>query len=110
MLPYWLVNVPDDQHTDTCPEFLQNVSERDRRILSTPDSQYERLSWPQVRDVIDQNRIDLFQRVPSDLRRYHAFISKIKKDFGSVMTFVLNERLRWKSLTPSGPPFSNPGT
>ena len=106
-LPYWLVNVPPELRPSTCPSFLQNVNERDRRILSTPDSEYHRLSWPEVQEYIRINRIDLFQRLPSDLRRYRGFIAKITKDHGTVMNFVMNQRLQWRDTTPSAPPFQN---
>ena len=48
----------------------------------------------------ETNRIDLFQRVPSDLRRYLEYNAKIKKEYGSVMEFVLKERLQWMDLKP----------
>ncbi len=59
----------------------------------------------------ETNRLDLFRRVPSDLRRYMDFTWRLKRDYGSVMQFVLGERLRWTDLGPSGdaPPFTNPG-
>lgn len=34
---------------------------------------------------------------------------KLKQNYGSVLSFVQNERLRWDSISPSGqPPFVNP--
>ncbi|KAG8627127.1 hypothetical protein KVT40_004610 [Elsinoe batatas] len=33
---------------------------------------------------------------------------KIKNDWGSIMNFVLKERIRWTDLAPSGAPFENP--
>ncbi|KAK8198646.1 hypothetical protein M8818_006513 [Zalaria obscura] len=107
-LPYWAMNVPEDQRPTSCPDYLVNANEKDRRILSTPDSEYHRMTWPEVKDIIHRNRIDLFQRVPSDLRRYLGYTAKLKKDYGSVMNFVVLERLKWKDLVPSGPPFTNP--
>lgn len=109
-LPYWLVNVPLHQRPDTCPAFLLTVNDKDKGILSTPDSEYRRLTWLEVKDIIETNRIDLFRRVPSDLRRYLGYTAKLKKDYGSVMNFVMEKRLKWDDLTPTGPPFSNPGT
>ncbi|KAL8835982.1 MAG: hypothetical protein Q9170_003105 [Blastenia crenularia] len=59
----------------------------------------------------EENRIDRFVRVPSDLRRYLEYNSKLKKEHGSVMEFVLKERLRWTDLTPKDTvPFSDPAT
>lgn len=108
-LPYWLVNVPANQRPTECPDFLADANEKDKQILATPDSDYCRLSWPEVQDLIRKNRIDLFQRVPSDLRRYKGYTAKLKKEHGSVVSFVLSERLRWQDLVPRGEPFSNPG-
>ena len=60
--------------------------------------------------MADTNRIDLFQRVPSDLRRYLAYNWNLKKDYGSIMNFVLQKRLKWKDLTPHNPvPFRDQG-
>lgn len=43
----------------------------------------------------ETNRIDHFQRVPSDLRKYLEYTAHIKAEYGSVMRFVVKERLRW---------------
>ncbi|KAI4735637.1 hypothetical protein E4T50_13841 [Aureobasidium sp. EXF-12298] len=107
-LPYWQVNVPADQRSDECPDFLKDANEKDQKILATPDSEFRRLLWPEVQELIRTNRIDLFQRVPSDLRRYKAYTAKLKNQYGSVMNFVMTERLRWQDLVPQGEPFSNP--
>ena len=67
---------------------------------------YRRVSWPEVRKIIAANRIDAFQRVPSDLRRYLAYNWKLKKEYGSVMEFVLSKRLGWKEpIQAEGRPF-----
>ena len=50
--PYWLVNVPRSQWTAQCPDFLLNASERDKKILSTPDNQSHRLSWEEVQRIV----------------------------------------------------------
>ncbi|KAI4740693.1 hypothetical protein E4T50_08884 [Aureobasidium sp. EXF-12298] len=107
-LPYWQVNVSADQRSAECPDFLKDANEKDQKILATPDSEFRRLSWPEVQELIRTNRIDLFQRVPSDLRRYKAYVARLKQQYGSVMNFVMAERLRWQDLVPQGEPFSNP--
>jgi hypothetical protein len=105
-LPFWQVNVPPDKRTLKCPDFLQRVSQKDIEILSTPDKDYHILTWPKVCDVIAHNRLDLFQRVPSDLRRYLAYNWEIKQEYGSVMQFILSQRLHWDPpVTPKGRPF-----
>ena len=54
-IPYWLVNVPKSQWTAQCPDFIANASERDREMLSIPDSQYRRLSWDDVQEIISRS-------------------------------------------------------
>ncbi|KAL2127530.1 hypothetical protein VTI74DRAFT_10579 [Chaetomium olivicolor] len=105
-LPYWQVNVPEHLRTVECPDFLVNLSDKDRTIISTPDSEYEIDTWPVVQQKVAQNRLELFQRVPSALRRYLAFTWKLRQDYGSVMNFILSQRLQWSlPIVPRGRPF-----
>ena len=53
-LPFWLVNVPKSEWPEKCPDFLVNASDRDRAILSTPDSQYYRPSWAEVQEYVSK--------------------------------------------------------
>mgnify|MGYP002620671310 CR=1 FL=1 len=95
-LPYWQVNVPPHLRTETCPDFLRDVSPKDRGILSTPDSSYRLDTWEDVRERVRRNQLDRFQRVPSELRRYLAFTWRLRKEYGSVMRYVLEKRLGWR--------------
>lgn len=105
-LPYWQVNVPESERTEECPDFLSTLNAKDVGIISTRDADYHVLTWPEVRKTVADNRLDLFQRVPSALRRYLAYNWKLKQDYGSVMNFVLAERLRWNApIVPAGKPF-----
>jgi hypothetical protein len=105
-LPYWQINVPQSQREAACPPFLVNLKAKDLAIISTSDALYRTLTWPEVRKIIAENRIDSFQRVPSDLRRYVAYNWKLKKEYGSVMEFVLSKRLGWKEpIQAQGKPF-----
>lgn len=107
--PYWHVNVPESQRTASCPDFLLNLSPKDLAIISTPDTDYQVLMWEEVRSIIAKNRLDLFQRIPSDLRRYKAFTYKLSQQYGTVTNFILNQRLRWESpVQPRGRPFEHP--
>ena len=63
-LPFWLVNVPRDQWPAECPDFLRDVGEKDRMIIGTPDSEYKRLSWQEVQEIISILPIVLFIRLP----------------------------------------------
>ena len=142
---YWNINIPQEQSTEQCPDWLFSVDGRDREILATPDSEYKRQSWARVRQLVgrfppsrpsrkatwgtsswsrpysigrrtkrseltlqDTNRLDLFERVPSDLRRYLHYIYNLKHTYGSVLEFIQHKRLHWDSVTPSlDPHFTN---
>ncbi|TKA62826.1 hypothetical protein B0A49_12382 [Cryomyces minteri] len=104
-LPYWLVNLPPLDWPAQCPAFLAEAGDKNRQILSTPDSQYRRQSWSTVQEIVAKDRIDLFQRVPSDLRRYLEYTAQLKQQYGSVMDFVVKERLKWDRVVPRGKPF-----
>jgi hypothetical protein len=105
-LPYWQINVPPSLRTTECPAFLAHLNPKDMGIISTPDSEYHILTWPEVQHIIATNRIDLFQRIPSELRRYLAYNYDLKQKYGSVMEFVLQKRLEWKEPTKAeGKPF-----
>ncbi|KAL2795596.1 hypothetical protein BJX66DRAFT_336719 [Aspergillus keveii] len=111
-IPYWNVNVPPAQWTTECPSFLRNQSEKNISILSTPDEQYRRQGWELVRHIVETNQIDQFQRLPSDLRRYLEYKEQIIANYGSIMRFVVKERLRWgdgiaQDLKPKGRPFEH---
>lgn len=54
--------------------------------------------------------MDSFHRVPSELRRYRQFTHRLEKEYGSIMNFIVNERLQWKSMSPRGQPFEYDGT
>ncbi|KAH0543544.1 hypothetical protein FGG08_002105 [Glutinoglossum americanum] len=109
-LPFWLVNIPTDEWPTECPDYLVNTNAKDREILSTRDEDFQRHTWQEVRTIIkaETNRIDLLRRAPIDLRRYLEYMAKLVRDYGSVMNFVLKERLQWTDLTPRGEaPFSD---
>lgn len=114
-IPYWCYNIPKDQWPAECPEFLLNLSERDQKLVGRLDKDYQRLTWPEVKKVIgrwmhhaaetwltleEDNKLDRFDRVPSDLRRYIEYNAKLKEEYGSVMDFVVKERLKWTDLLP----------
>ncbi|KAM0427463.1 hypothetical protein ACHAPT_007423 [Fusarium lateritium] len=105
-LQYWNYNIPEDERTDKCPDFLQNLSAKDRSILSTPDADFYVLPWDEVRQIVQSNRLEVFKRVPSALRRYKAFVFYLVKKHGSVSKFILDRRLGWSApVAPRGAPF-----
>ncbi|KAK0632161.1 hypothetical protein B0T14DRAFT_559876 [Immersiella caudata] len=110
-LPYWQVNIPPSERTAQCPPFLLNLTPKDIGIISSPDSHFTRDTWPEARQKVLTNRIDLFQRSPSELRLYHAFTWQLKQDYGSVLSFILSQRLHWSDpVVPRGKrPFEDEG-
>lgn len=107
--PYWLVNVPKSQWPAECPDFLRDISERDKAMISIPASEFHRLTWPEVQEIVKTNKIDKFQRSPLDQRRYKEFVYGLDEQYGSVTDFVREERLEWNDIEQSGAaPFQDP--
>lgn len=52
LLPYWLVNVPEDQRPEKCPDFLLNISDRNKAIVSVPENEFYRLTWMEVQEIV----------------------------------------------------------
>jgi len=106
VLPYWQANIREDQRSNECPEFLRNISEKDQGILSTPDELYQRDTWEQAKKKVADNHIHLFQRMPSELRRYRAFTWQLRQDYGSIVNYILTHRLHWPyPIAARGKPF-----
>lgn len=106
VIPFWQVNCPPHEWAAECPPFLAGLNEKDRRIVGMPDSAFRVLTWQEVCVIIQENNLAVFQRIPSELRRYKAFVFKLAKQYGSIATFILQERLRWKEpIKPRGEPF-----
>lgn len=102
-LPFWQVNIPPEERDDVCPEFLQNSSAKDVAIMSTRDEDYHVQTWDEVIDIVRTNRLDDFHRRPSELWRYREYIWYLKREYGSVLNFMLKERLHWEApVVPRG--------
>lgn len=102
-LPWWQVNIPPEERDIECPESLQNLSAKDREILGTRNEDHHPQSWDEVVDIIRTSRLGDFRRWPSDLRRYREYIWWLNREYGSVMRFMLQERLRWtEPVAPQG--------
>ncbi|EXJ83531.1 hypothetical protein A1O1_07154 [Capronia coronata CBS 617.96] len=106
---YWNFGLPRDQWTKECPEYLIGIGQKNIGILLSKDEDCHRLSWQEVQELVRTNRIDKFQRRPSDLRAYLKHVYHLKSQYGSVAAYIQHELLRWDNPTPSGdPPFENP--
>ncbi|KAL2401466.1 hypothetical protein ABEF93_006355 [Exophiala dermatitidis] len=106
---YWNRNIPKQQWTEECPEYLVGIGDKNMRIISSREEDCHKLSWPEVQELVKTGRIDQFQRSPSQLRAYLKWVYHLKQQYGSVSAYIQHELLRWDDITPSGdPPFQNP--
>lgn len=106
---YWNINVPERFQTAECPPYLVNLPPKDLRTICTPDSEFKVDSWDRVKEIVRSNKLDHFERVPSEYRRYRAFTYALKQQYGSVGTFMLNVRLGWpEPVRAKGKPFECP--
>lgn len=94
-LPFWQVNIAPENRQNDCPVSLQNLSDKDIGIIGTRDEDYRVQTWSEVVDIIRTNRLQDFQRWPTDLRRYREFVWQLDHAWGSVMEYMLSERLHW---------------
>lgn len=102
-LPFWQVNIPPEERVDVCPEFLQNSNAKDVGIMSTRDEDYQVQTWDEVLDIVRTERLYDFHRRPSELWRYREFIWNLKREYGSVLNFMLTQRLHWaEPVVPEG--------
>jgi hypothetical protein len=49
---WWNFNLPSDQRTATCPDFLLNAGEKDKRLIGSWDIDYERRTWDEVTELV----------------------------------------------------------
>ncbi|KAK9389790.1 hypothetical protein V1515DRAFT_591847 [Lipomyces mesembrius] len=68
---------------------------KDAQNVILPDSAFVRFSWEYLKEIIRENKLELLCRMPSDLRKYLIWKTKIVRDYGSVANFVLLKRLKW---------------
>lgn len=66
-------------------------------------------SWTDVKEIIDNNRLDLIRRKPSERLVYKAWCKDIVAAYGSITAYMCAECLRWtplpSSCAESGPLF-----
>jgi len=94
---WWNTNAPPSEQTPACPSYLTYAAHHPKELanLSTPDSLFIRKTWPEVRSLIAANRLDQFTRVPSELRQYRRWTERVVKQYGSMLRFIVEERLGW---------------
>lgn len=80
-------------------EFPFPLTDIDRYNLSITDDEFQPHTWENLKQVIADNKLETLRRWPSDLKRYIKWSAATKKEYGSIMAYVMKERLRW---TPTG--------
>ncbi|KAJ2987221.1 hypothetical protein NUW58_g4622 [Xylaria curta] len=79
------------------------LTEVDRWVLSQTDDEFHYHDWDDLKKIIGENNLSVLKRKPSDLRRYMAWTTETKAQYGSMTNYLLAHRLPkgWGS-----PPFT----
>ncbi|EEH11606.1 conserved hypothetical protein [Histoplasma capsulatum G186AR] len=101
-------DVPPQPLNPTSSPF--NLTDVDRHVLSQTDDEFVYHDWADLKSIIAANNLEVFRRKPSDLRRYIAWTTDIKAQYGSITNYICKERLRWQldSSTPQAFQCRNP--
>ncbi|KAJ5585573.1 uncharacterized protein N7459_005373 [Penicillium hispanicum] len=83
---------------ESAPAF--NLTELDRQLLTMTDEEFVPHNWNELRDIIARNDLGALKRRPSDLRRYLAWSADTKAQYGSILNYICQNRLRWPSGNP----------
>ncbi|KAK2593774.1 hypothetical protein QQS21_008535 [Conoideocrella luteorostrata] len=89
------------------------LTDVDRWVLSQTDKEFKRHDWDDLKQVIETNNLSVLKRAPSDLKRYMAWTAETKAQYGSMIQYLLANRLpkSWGQppFTPdSDVPFEKP--
>lgn len=87
----------DVRNRPEIPPYLLNITEKDAETLRIPDDQFKLDTWETVKKRVQENKLDEFRRVPSQLRQYLEYVWGLKQSpvYGGVQRFILRERLGW---------------
>lgn len=66
--------------------------------LSITDAQFTPHSWSNLHHLISTNQLDELKRWPSALKAYLAWTAHVKEKYGSVMAYLLQQRLFWEPI------------
>ncbi|KAF1837560.1 MFS general substrate transporter [Decorospora gaudefroyi] len=70
----------------------------DWQQLSLTDAEFTPHSWENLQQLISANRLEDLKRWPSALKAYLAWTAHVKERYGSVLAYLLDQRLRWEPL------------
>ncbi|EPS40296.1 hypothetical protein H072_5896 [Dactylellina haptotyla CBS 200.50] len=71
-------------------------TQKDQEILDTPEHLFKVHTWSDLHSIIAENRLEDLKRRPGDLRRYLEWGANTRKEYGSVLKFILTQRLLWE--------------
>ncbi|KAK6358450.1 hypothetical protein TWF730_007783 [Orbilia blumenaviensis] len=69
---------------------------KDQEILNTPEHLFKPHTWSDLQSIISENRLEDLKRRPGDLRRYLEWGAKTREEYGSVLKYILSQRLLWE--------------
>ncbi|KAK1239136.1 hypothetical protein MKX08_006197 [Trichoderma sp. CBMAI-0020] len=69
------------------------LTEVDKWVLSQSDEDYKLHDWDDLRQIIETNNLSVLKRKPSDLRRYIAWTTETKAQYGTITEYILQNRL-----------------
>ncbi|KAK5079262.1 hypothetical protein LTR64_002316 [Lithohypha guttulata] len=75
----------------------------DRHNLSITDEQFEPHTWEELKQIVAENKLEVLRRWPSDLKRYIRWSAATKEEYGSIMAYVMQKRLKWLPSANSTP-------
>jgi hypothetical protein len=71
--------------------------------LSITDADFTPHTWSNLHHLISTNQLDELKRWPSALKAYLAWTAHVKSKYGSITTYLLQQRLHWEPMPdPSG--------
>ncbi|GAP89662.1 hypothetical protein SAMD00023353_3500740 [Rosellinia necatrix] len=79
------------------------LTEVDKWVLSLTDEEFHYHDWEDLKKIIGENNLSVLKRKPSELRRYMAWTTETRSQYGSMTNYLLTHRLpkAWGS-----PPFT----
>ncbi|KAI5301004.1 hypothetical protein KEM56_002044 [Ascosphaera pollenicola] len=93
--------------TSAEPVILE-LSEEDRKRFQERDEDFVYQTWDDIKNIIAQNNLAALRRTPSELRKYRVWSANIKMQYGSVVNYIVRERLHWPPVDDMNTQVVNP--
>ncbi|KAH7080545.1 hypothetical protein BKA63DRAFT_531437 [Paraphoma chrysanthemicola] len=66
--------------------------------LGLTDAEFTPHDWTNLHHLVSTNQLDELKRWPSALKAYLAWTAHVKEKYGSVMSYLLQQRLFWEPI------------